>query len=61
MLTPAEVSHDRIALDEVSIIGLKGIGVLRDLVKKSFRVFIRTAVTALPLSFVAAVAAALLL
>jgi putative membrane protein len=60
VLTPAEVSHNRIALDEVSIIGLKGIGVLRDLVKKSFRVFIRTAVTALPLSFVAAAAAALL-
>jgi hypothetical protein len=48
-------------VDDVPIIGLKGIGVLRDLVKSSFRVFIRTAATVLPLSFVAAVAAALFL
>jgi predicted neutral ceramidase superfamily lipid hydrolase len=59
--TSARVSHARIVVDNVPIIGLKGIGVLRDLVKSSFRVFIRTAATVLPLSFVAAVAAALFL
>ena len=59
--TSAEVSHARIVVDDVPIIGVKGIGVLRDLIKSSFRVFIMTAATVLPLSFVTAVAAALLL
>ena len=59
--TLAEVSYARIVVNDVPIIGMKGIGVLRDLVKSSFQVFIRTAVTALPLSFIAAVAAALFL
>jgi putative membrane protein len=60
-LSPAEVSFMRVAVDDVPIIGIKGIEVLRDVVKTSFSVFIRTAAIALPLSFVAAVAAALLL
>ena len=61
VLTVAEVSYARIVVDNVPIIGVKGIGVLRDVVKSSFRVFIRTAAIALPLSFMAAAAAAILL
>ncbi len=60
-LSPAEVSFARATVDDVPIIGVKGIEVLRNVVKTSFRVFIRTAATVLPLSFVAAAAAALLL
>jgi putative membrane protein len=60
-LSSTEVSFTRVALDNVPIIGVKGIEVLRDVIKTSFSVFIRTAVTALPLSFIAAAAAALLL
>jgi putative membrane protein len=61
VLTAAEISYARIVVDNVPIIGVKGIGVLRDVVKSSFRVFIRTAAIALPLSFMAAAAAAILL
>jgi putative membrane protein len=60
-LSPAEASFTRAAVDDVPIIGVKGIEVLRDVVKTSFRVFIRTAAMVLPLSFVAAAAAALFL
>jgi predicted neutral ceramidase superfamily lipid hydrolase len=59
-LSPAEVEFSRTAVEDVPIIGIKGIEILRDIVKTSFRVFIRTAATALPLSFIAAAAAALL-
>jgi putative membrane protein len=60
-LSPADVEFSRTTVDDVPVIGVKGIGVLRDVVKKSFRIFIRTAATALPISFIAAVAAAFLL
>lgn len=57
---PAEASFTRIAVDDVPIIGVKGIEMLRGVVKTSFRVFIRTAITALPLTFLAAAITALL-
>jgi putative membrane protein len=60
-LTPAMASYARIAVDDVQIIGVKGIELLRMVVKTSFMVFIRTAATALPLTFIAATAAAFLL
>lgn len=56
----AEASFKRVAVDDVPIIGHKGIELLRGVVKTSFRIFIRTAVTALPLTFLAAAATALL-
>lgn len=59
-LRPAEASFTRVAVDDVPIIGHKGIELLRGVVKTSFKVFIRTAVTALPLTFLAAAAMALL-
>ncbi|MCX6647946.1 MAG: DUF2070 family protein [Candidatus Bathyarchaeota archaeon] len=57
---PAESSFTRVAVDDVPIIGAKGIELLRGVVKTSFRVFIRTAATALPLTFIAAAITALL-
>ena len=60
-LTPAQVSFARIAVDNVQIIGVKGIELLRGIVKTSFMVFIRTAAIVLPLTFIAATAAAFLL
>jgi putative membrane protein len=57
---PAEASFKRVSVDGIPIIGEKGIELLRGVVKTSFRVFVRTAVTALPLSFIAAIAVALL-
>jgi putative membrane protein len=60
-LTPAMASYARIAVDDVQIIGDKGIELLRMVVKTSFKVFIRTAATALPLTFIAATTAAFLL
>ncbi len=59
-LRPAEASFKRVAVDDVPIIGVKGIELLREVVKTSFRVFIRTATTALPLTFIAATITALL-
>jgi putative membrane protein len=60
-LTPARVSFARITVDDVQIIGFKGIELLRGIVKTSFMVFIRTAATVLPITFIAATAAAFLL
>ena len=60
-LTPAQTSFARTAVDDVRIIGMKGIELLRSVVKTSFVLFIRTAATALPLTFIAATAAAFLL
>jgi putative membrane protein len=60
-LTPAQTSFARTAVDDVRIIGMKGIELLRNVVKTSFVLFIRTAATALPLTFIAATAAAFLL
>jgi putative membrane protein len=60
-LTPALVSFARITIDNVQIIGMKGIELLRDVVKTSFTVFIKTAVTVLPLTFITATAIAFLL
>jgi putative membrane protein len=58
--TPAGVSFTRIVVDDVQIIGVRGIEVLRGVVKTSFRVFIKTAATALPLTFLAAAITTLL-
>jgi len=60
-ITPAQASFARTAVDDVRIIGIKGIELLRSVVKTSFVLFIRTAATALPLTFIAATAAAFLL
>lgn len=57
---PAEASFKRVAVDDVPIIGVKGIELLREVVKTSFRVFIRTATTVLPLTFITAAITALL-
>jgi putative membrane protein len=57
---PAEVSFTRVAVDDVPIIGADGIELLMIVVKTSFRVFVRTAAAALPLTFLAAMATALL-
>jgi putative membrane protein len=57
---PAEASFKRVAVEDIPIIGEKGIELLRGVVKTSFRVFVRTAITALPLSFLAAAVVALL-
>jgi len=57
---PAEASFKRVAVDGIPIIGEKGIELLMGVVQTSFRVFARTAITALPLSFLAAVVVALL-
>jgi len=57
---PAEASFKRVAVDDVPIIGVKGIELLREVVKTSFRVFIRTATIALPLTFIAATITSLL-
>ena len=58
--SPSRVSFTRIRVDNVQVIGLKGIETLRGVVKTSFRLFIRTAATALPLTFIAAIVVALL-
>jgi predicted neutral ceramidase superfamily lipid hydrolase len=55
-----EVAFTRVAVKGIPIIGHRGIDVLREIVKTSFKVFIRTALTALPLTFLAALAVALL-
>jgi putative membrane protein len=55
---PAEASFSRVAVEDVPIIGAEGIEILRDVVKTSFRVFVKTAVIALPLTFLAAAAVA---
>jgi putative membrane protein len=57
---PAQAAFTRVAVDGVPIIGHRGIELLRGVVKTSFRVFIRTAATALPLTFLAAIAVTLL-
>jgi putative membrane protein len=60
-LKPSDVSFTRVAIDDVTIIGVKGIEMLRSVVKTSFRVFIMTAITVLPISFLAAALVALLI
>jgi hypothetical protein len=57
---PAQAAFTRVVVDGVPIIGHRGIELLRGVVKTSFRVFIRTAAAALPLTFLAAIAVALL-
>lgn len=57
---PAQAAFTRVAVDGVPIIGHRGIELLREVVKTSFKVFIRTAAAALPLTFLAAIAVALL-
>ncbi len=57
---PAEAFFTRVAVDDVPIIGADGIELFRIVVKTSFRVFVRTAAAALPLTFLAAAATALL-
>ena len=52
--SPSLVSFTRIRVDNVQVLGVKGIETLRRIIKTSFRVFIRTAVTTLPLTFIAA-------
>ncbi len=58
--SPSIVSFTRIRVDDVQVIGVKGIEALRGVVKTSFRLFIRTAAAALPLTFIAATIVALL-
>ena len=59
--TPAVVSFNRVKIEAVPVLGANGIELLMGVVKSSFRKFSVTALTAIPLTFLAAALTAFLL
>lgn len=50
----AEANFTRVEVDNIKVIGFKGLEILRDVIKTSFSVFIRTTAIMLPLTLIAA-------